>query len=76
MFLYIVSVHKRKKISKNFNEQNILAKILNLDDGNTYRGAMCLTNRRKGGGEVCYTMGRWDDPKTRASYGRDDSMTL
>jgi hypothetical protein len=63
MFLYIVSVHKRKKISKNFNEQNILAKILNLDDGNTYRGAMCLTNRRKGGGSMLHdgTTGRSED---------------
>ena len=35
--------------------KNILAKILNINDGKKNRGAVCLTNRRKGWGEeVCH----------------------
>jgi hypothetical protein len=69
MFFHLVSVHKRKKISKNFNKQYISTKILNFNNGKKNRGAMCPTNRRKGGGEevchwskeVCYMIGTTRD---------------
>lgn len=51
MFFLLISIHKRKKKPKNFNKKHILAKILNINDGKKNRGAVCLTNRRKGWGE-------------------------
>ena len=48
MFSGYFSIHKRKDLSKNFNEDYIFTKKLFLNNSKKYRLAMCLANR---GGE-------------------------